>query len=141
MTNIALILIAALAVNTCGFTYNTRGMQGNNDSHAEKIKAEIHKRGIGEKSPVKVKLQDNADEVKGYISRIDETSFQVTDRKSGRVTSINYADVNKVRGSGLSTAAKIAIAAGIAVGILVAITLGSIAADCRIPCRITRVSS
>src|SRR5438874_11694167 len=91
MTNVALILIAALAVNTSGFTYNdTRGMQGNSDSHAEKIKAEIQKRGIGEKSRLKVKLRDNAGEVKGYINRIDETSFQVTDRNSGRVTSIDY---------------------------------------------------
>ena|SRR5438067_2964059 len=130
MTNVALILIAALAVNTSGFTYNdTRGMQGNSDSHAEKIKAEIQKRGIGEKSRVKVKLRNNAGEVKGYINRIDETSFQVTDRNSGKVTSINYGDVNKVRGSGLSTAAKIAIAAGIGVGILVVIALGSIAAS------------
>ena len=134
MKNISLILITVLALNVSGFADNARlqianDVQATSNRHADKIKAEIQKRGIGEKSRVKVKLRDNGGEVKGYISRIDDTSFQVTDRKSGHVTSINYADVDKVRGSGLSTGAKIAIAAGVAAGVLILATILAIARD------------
>ena len=79
----------------------------------------MQRRGISEKSCVKVKLRNNGAEVKGYISHIDETSFQVTDQKSGQVTTINYADVQKVKGRGLSTGAKIGIASAIVGGVLV----------------------
>ena len=42
-------------------------------------------------------------------------SFDVTDKNTGRATTIPYADVEKVQGSGLSKGAKIGIIAGVAV--------------------------
>ena len=86
-----------------------------------KTKNEVQKRGAGER--VKVTLR-NKTEVKGYISQIDAESFQVTEKKSGRVTTVAYQDVLKVRKQGMSTGAKIAIAAGVA-GVVVLVSIAA----------------
>ena len=91
---IALLLSAAIAFNHVGFAYQTlqaAQAQRQAEAHTAKVKAQVEDRGAGEKSRVKVKLSNNGGGVKGYISRIDATSFQVTDQKSGRITTINYA--------------------------------------------------
>jgi len=93
-----------------------------------KFKSEVQKRGTGEQARVKVTLRDQT-EVKGYISQIGAESFQVTDNKSGRATTIAYQEVRKLRKPGLSTGAKIAIAAGVGVGIAVGASLASLAAS------------
>jgi hypothetical protein len=67
---------------------------------------------------VKVTLVKGGD-VKGYISKIDEASFVVTDKASGHIVAISYADVRNVQGPGLSRGAKIGITAGVVVGVLV----------------------
>jgi hypothetical protein len=95
---------------------------------AAQAKSEVQKRGAGERSRVRVTLR-NKTEVKGYISQIDAATFQVTDRKSGHVTTIAYQDITKIRGSGMSIGAKIAIGAGVVAGVVVAIALGSLAAS------------
>jgi len=89
-------------------------------SQSSKVKAEVQKRGIGEKSRVKVKLRTKA-EVKGYISKIEDASFEVTDKNTRLATVIPYADVEKVHGAGLSKGAKIGIIAGAAVGVVAAV--------------------
>ena len=85
---------------------------------AAKAKGEVQKRGAGESSRVRVTLR-NQGEVKGYISQIDAETFQVTDRKSGRVTTVAYQDVTRVRGGGMSSGAKIALVAAIGVAVVV----------------------
>jgi hypothetical protein len=133
MKNIALILIAALTFSSSGLAYqvmdssDANQTQTINTAQSDKAKAEVQRRGVGEKSRVRVKLRNNGEEVKGYISHIDEASFQVTDPKSGQVSTINYADVQKVKGRGLSTGAKIGIASAIVGGVLVVATLLTIA--------------
>jgi len=83
-----------------------------------KVKATVQKRGIGEKSKVKVRLRNKKEEVKGYISKIEDASFDVTDKTTGQATTILYVDVERVQGSGLSKGAKIGIIAGAAVTIV-----------------------
>jgi indole-3-glycerol phosphate synthase len=61
--------------------------------------------------------------VKGYISQIDTDTFQVTGKKSGRVATIAYQDVAKIRGGGMSTVAKIAITAGVVAGAMIGLGL------------------
>jgi hypothetical protein len=90
-----------------------------NPQLAEKARMEIQKRGVGEKSRVRIRLRDRT-EVKGYISQIEETSFQVTDNKTGRVSTITYDSVDRVKGGGLSKGSKIAI--GVGVGAAVALS-------------------
>lgn len=85
---------------------------------AAKAKREVQKRGAGERSRVRVTLR-NTTEVKGYLSQIDADNFQVTDRRSGQVTTIAYQDVTKIRGGGMSTGAKIALVTGIGVAAIV----------------------
>lgn len=85
-----------------------------------KVKSSVQKRGIGEKSRVKVRLR-NKEEVKGYISKIEDASFDVTDKSTGQATTILYADVERVQGAGLSKGAKIGIIAGAAVVIVVVV--------------------
>ena len=71
-----------------------------------KIKAEVAKRGVGEKVRVRVKFRDGH-ELKGYITRIEEDSFELqTDPDKldplppkERLITISYADVVKIRGS------------------------------------------
>jgi predicted methyltransferase len=81
-----------------------------------KVKAEVEKR--GQQARVRVTLRDNT-EVKGYISQMDPDSFQVTDKKSGRITTIAYQEVDRVRNQGMSTGAKIAVAAGIGAAVII----------------------
>lgn len=73
-----------------------------------KTKAKVQKRGTGEKSQVKVRLVNGA-EVKGYVSKIEESSFTVTDKKMGQTTTVAYTDVQKIQGPGLSKGGKIAL--------------------------------
>jgi hypothetical protein len=71
---------------------------------------------------VKVKLA-NGTEVKGYVSKIEESSFTLTDKKTGKATIVAYADVQKVQGPGLSMGGKIALVA-IGVGVVVLVAIG-----------------
>ncbi len=107
----ALALVAVLFFNSVAVTQATQTKEA---SQAARIKAEVQKRGVGEKSRVRVRLRNKA-EVKGYISKIEDTSFEVSDKKIGQATTIPYAEVEKVRGSGLSKGAKIALIVGAAV--------------------------
>jgi hypothetical protein len=124
MKNIALLIIASLVFNTCAFAGQAATASGASQTQAsgtlqaEKMKDKVQKR--GEKSHVKVKLA-NGTMVDGNISKIGETSFDVTSKKTGQATTIAYADVQKVGGPGLSTGVKIAIGVGIGIGIAAAI--------------------
>jgi hypothetical protein len=98
------------------------------EGQAARIKLEVQKRGAGENSRVRVTLKDDA-EVKGYISRIDADTFQVTDKKTGSATTLEYREVLKVRGGGMSKGAKIALVAAGGLGAAIAISLGRLAAS------------
>lgn len=76
----------------------------------EQVKAEVLKRGTGEKAKVKVKLR-NGSEVRGYISKADQDTFDVRGKNNENVT-LAYADVLSVRKPGMSKGAKIGIVAG-----------------------------
>ena len=90
---------------------------------ASKVKTQVQERGTGEKATVRVTLRDKT-EVQGYISQIDADSFQVTDKKTGKISSVTYDAVDRVRGGGLSRGAKIAIWVGVGAAVAVAIFLG-----------------
>ncbi|SRR5947208_2228785 len=110
MKHFTLLLVAVLMFNSVAVAQATQAQEASQS----KIKAEVQRRGIGEKSRVKVRLR-NKTQVKGYISKIEDASFDVTDKNTGQATTIPYADVEKVQGSGLSKGAKIGIIAGVAV--------------------------
>ena len=97
------------------------------EEHAMKVKVAVQKRGTGEHALVKITMRDKT-VVKGYINQIGPESFQVTDNKTGKVSSIAYQDVEKVRKPGLSAGPKIAIVAGVGL-IVVGVVLASIVAS------------
>jgi hypothetical protein len=65
----------------------------------------------------------NGTEVKGYISKIEESSFTVTDKKTDQTTTVPYADVQRIGGPGLSRGGKIALVA-VGVGVVVLVAIG-----------------
>ena len=81
---------------------------------AEKIKMKVAKMGTGEKAKAKIKLR-SGEKLKGYISSAGENDFVLTDKKSGKATTIAYSDVDEIKKPGLSQGMKIAIIVGIAV--------------------------
>ena len=85
---------------------------------SRKIKERVEQRGTGQ--PVRVTLR-NKTEVKGYISQVDADSFQITDKKTGRATTITYSEVEKVRKPGLSVGTKLGIVAAVAAGVGIAL--------------------
>jgi len=89
-----------------------------NVSNVEKVKADVMKRGTGEKKRVRVKMLDGT-KMKGYISQAGEDSFTLTNSKTQQSTVIAYRDTERVEGRGLAGGAKI----GIIVGVAAAVTL------------------
>jgi len=83
---------------------------------AAKVKDGVAKLGAGVDAKISVKLR-NKTKLKGYVSRIEEENFFITDAKTGAETRVAYGDVTQAKGNNLSTGAIIAIAAGVAVGV------------------------
>lgn len=77
---------------------------------AEKVKTGIVKLGVGPDARIEVKLRDKT-KLSGYISEVNESSFVVTNAKTGASTVVAYPDVKQVKGNNLSTGQKFAIAA------------------------------
>jgi hypothetical protein len=124
--------VALLIFNSAAFAgqpaLDSETQQGKETETAQavKIKAQVQKRGAGEKSRVRVTL-GNGTVVKGYISKIDDSSFDVNGSKSGQATSISYTDVQKIQGPGLSTGAKVGIGVAIGVAIVVVVIVVELA--------------
>jgi len=103
----SLWLAAAVLINSQAVLARAKAL-----ANPEQVKAEVFKRGTGEKAKVKVKLRDGS-ELRGYISKADEQSFEVQ-QKDGKSVTIPYADAASVRKPGLSKGAKIGIGVGVA---------------------------
>jgi sRNA-binding regulator protein Hfq len=127
MRVLSLLLVALLIFSSVGFADQpalapeTPQGQAEETPQVARFKAEVQKHGTGEKSKVRVTL-GNGVTVKGYISKIEESSFEVIANKTGQATSISYTDVKKIQGPGLSTGAKIGIGVAIGIGALALIT-------------------
>jgi len=126
----ALVLVVAVGFNATGFGQQAieppeSTLMQALDEKAARAKVEVTKRGVGEKSKVRVKLRDRH-ELKGHITRIDENSFQIQmdpdwldeqALKGSRLT-LSYMEVEKVRGA-RSRAANVGIGVGMTVAAIV----------------------
>jgi hypothetical protein len=125
MRALSLLLVALLIFTSVGFAdepvllAETPPVPGEPQEtpQAARIKAQVRKRGTGKNSKVKVTLE-NGTSIKGYISKIDESSFDLNGDKTASATSISYADVHRIQGPGLSMGAKVGIGVAIGVGVL-----------------------
>ena len=110
------ILFIVLVVNLLGvFPVIASTKEEKEAQFAEKVKANIAKLGTGKDARVEVKLKDGT-KLKGYVSKIDDESFVVTDAKTGTETTVLYPQTKQIKGNNLNTGAKIAIGIGIGVG-------------------------
>lgn len=75
---------------------------------AAKVKAEITKLGTGPDARIEVRLRDKT-KLKGYISKVGDDSFVMTDPNTSAETNVPYPSVTKATGANMSTGAKIAI--------------------------------
>ena len=128
MRIVSSLLAGLLVFSSLGFADQpVLGSESQQEQAAEapqgaKIKAQVRKRGAGKNSKVRVTL-GNGTMVKGYISKIDESSSEVQGNKTGQATLIAYTDVQKVQGPGLSTGEKVAIGVAIGVGVIAGIAV------------------
>ena len=118
------LLVIVLAFNETGLALQTLEPNAepvvptSEQRKADKIKAEVARRGVGGKSRVRVKLRNKL-EFKGHITQIEENRFQLqidpdwldADTSKDRLVEIHYADVKKIRGP-RSRAANVGIAVG-----------------------------
>jgi len=116
MKQLAIVLVLTVAFQTTSFASDAQTTQ--DAQQAGNIRTKIQKYSA-EKKQVKLVLH-TGHELKGHVSRSDDTSFDLTER-SGTVSKLNYEDVAGVHKIGLSTGAKIAIGVGCAVAITAAV--------------------
>lgn len=83
---------------------------------AAKVKREIAKLGTGPDARINVKLRDKT-KLSGYVNKLGEESFFVTEAKTGAETEVPYPNVTHVKGNNLHKGVVIAIALGIALAI------------------------
>ncbi len=117
---LSLALAALLVQVVCTVPALARSQQDKDAELAAKMKAKILEQGVGSKTYVKVRLK-NRTEVKGNIYKVNEDDFIVADKKTDEKTTIAFADVEQVKGKGLSTGAKIGL--GVAIGVAVFATI------------------
>jgi len=118
------ILLLALAISLLHID-NKPACAGSPGEDAQaKVKAQVAKRGVGEKAKISLRLRDKK-EVKGYVSQAGEDDFVVADSKTGAKTTVSYRDVERVKGKGFPLAAKIGIGVGIGVVVLALIAIHS----------------
>lgn len=86
-------------------------------AQAAKVKAEVVKRLANKKTRVKIKLA-SGEELKGRLEQAEDSSFTITEDKTGRKVETSYGAVAALKGRGMSTITKVAIVGGIAVGVL-----------------------
>ncbi len=113
---LSVALLGLMFLSTNLQLINAQTSTGNNTAAVEKIKANVTKRGTGEKARVNVKML-NGTKMKGFISQAADDSFTLTDSKTRQTSTLAYSDVAQVKKQGLSTGAKILIGVGIGVAV------------------------
>ena len=113
---LSVVLIGLILLFTNFQSIKAQTNNGGNAANVEKIKANVTRRGTGEKASVNVKML-NGTKMKGFISQAGDDSFTLIDSKTKQTSTLAYSDVAKVKGTGLSTTSKILIGVGIGVAV------------------------
>ena len=83
-----------------------------------KVRREVARFRAGKNTRLTIVLRDHT-KLTGSITEASEESFVINDSNMGTAKTIAYRDVAKVRGTGLSKRAKIALWVGVGIGGLV----------------------
>lgn len=88
-------------------------------NRVERIKTAVYRLDSSRKTKIVVRLKSGA-KLKGYLTKIGDDAFDVTNYKTGQTVSVVYRDVAQVKPQGGSSkAAKYALGIGVAAGIVV----------------------
>lgn len=111
--------MAALVLHAADVTPSpTLARTDQSEQKAAKVKADVARRGTGEKARVVVRLLDGS-KLKGHVSQAGNDSFTLTDSGSGQTRTLSYSEVAQVKKpGGLPLGAKIGIGMGALVGVL-----------------------
>ncbi len=129
LTLVVMVLVINLALGSTAFAGTKEEREA---EFAAKVKASIAKLGAGKEARVRVKLKDGT-KLKGFISRIDENGFAVSNETTGVETEVSYSNAKQVKGNNLTTGDKIWIAVGLTAVVLIVAILISIKPQ-RCPC-------
>ena len=119
------VALAVLLTYSVIYVQPTSG-RTNGDKQArltQKVKDGISRLGVGKEALVEVKLRDNT-RLGGYVSEAGADSFDVVDVKTGKKSTLAYADVIQLKGNHRSTGAKVAI--GVAFAATIVLFIGFI---------------
>lgn len=119
---LSLILVFLLINISGGLIAYGKQNQESQRNQAQKVQEDVRRIGTGEKAHIEVRLKDKT-KLMGYVREAGENSFVVVDSKTGAASTVQYQDVEKIKGKGLSTGAKVALGLGIGVGALVILVL------------------
>lgn len=97
------LMFAALLMHTaCAAHVRAQSPSRKDEQHANKIMRNILKLGTGPEARVMVKLRDKTVLV-GFINTSGQDSFNMTDQMTGKLATVEYAQVKEVRGSNSRT--------------------------------------
>jgi hypothetical protein len=120
---IAHVLVSALTVLFVGVPNVAAKSKAEKAAEfAAKVKREIAKLGTGPDAQIEIRLRDKT-KLKGYVSKVGEESFAITDPNTGAETNVPYPSVTKAKGANMSTGATITIVVLAAIIVVVAIGL------------------
>ena len=107
-------------------------------NRVERIKTNVYRLENTGKTKIVVRLKSGA-KLKGYLTKIEEDSFDVTNYKTGQSAAVAYRDVARVEKQGLSKAAKFAIGIVVVAVIVVMVVIlpqrGVLDGFCPLGCR------
>ena len=112
---LASLLLIAVHASVCPALAAQASAGPGQAERVAKARARLAEIGAGCSGRVEVRLTDGR-KLKGCVDELRDDRAILIDSKSGERIEVPLAEIEKVRGRGLSTAAKIAITAGVAVG-------------------------
>jgi hypothetical protein len=89
-------------------------------NRVERIKTNAYRLEDAGKTKVVVRMKSGA-KLKGYITKLNEDSFDLTSYKTGQTAALAYRDVAQVKAQGLLKAPKYAIGIGVVAALVVLI--------------------
>jgi hypothetical protein len=110
-----MFLVMVAAAGLFGIEGQDVSAQSGGQSSVDQVKAEARRLGTRK---VVVVMKDGR-RLKGFISKTDDESFDLTNSKTIDAAVVAYRDVAKIKKQGLPKTGKIAIMAGVAAGIVV----------------------
>lgn len=115
----------------------TAAAQTSGDAEVEKIKDEVSRHARLPIKTIAVRLKNGA-KLKGRPTEVEDETFVLVERKTGKATLIKYADVAKVNktGLGLSKTQKTVLLIG---GVTTVIVLGAVFGPKGKPCDLRRL--